>query len=449
MLCAGLKSTGDENTGIRPSMTKSASFSQNVIKLISGASIAQLIPLLAYPLLTRLFSPEAFGNFATIMLFSSLMTVVSSGCYEHAILMTRSSRESADLVCHILLRAVGYNLCFLILLIYFGDFFADWLNNPTLQTSLFFAPLIAFLGVVLACCAEWLVKYQRFWSLSVNRVTQSLSVAFAKIVLGISFKSGQGLALGEVIGRFVAAVFVSIQIVVKNRDDFCGVSKQGMDWARGRFASFPRIMIPDQLLNILSGSIHIVFIGPAFGAEQLGFVALLYSACYFPITVISTSIKDVFRQQAHIYYLETGSCRELFLVWLKRVSLFSCPFFILGFFLAPDFFTLLLGEQWQPVGQYAQIMLPMYYINLVSMSFSGILIFTENVRVSLIWQIVSLILTILALFVGCYIIEDIIFCLYLVAAVRSLTYFAYLFLAYYYSSRQDFGSSRGRFFDNY
>ena len=68
---------------------------KNIVKLSSGTAIAQLIPLLAYPVLTRIFAPEDFGTFATIILFSSLLGVFASGCYEHAIIITKSKTESA------------------------------------------------------------------------------------------------------------------------------------------------------------------------------------------------------------------------------------------------------------------------------------------------------------------------------------------------------------------
>ena len=75
----------------------------------------------------------------------------------------------------------------------------------------------------------------------------------------------------------------------------------------------------------------------------------------------------------------------------------------------------------------------MYYFNFVSMSLGGVLIFAEKINVSLYWQILSFIASVLALYIGCYVINDIYICLILLAVSRALAYIAYGILSYYYS----------------
>ena len=50
-----------------------------------------------------------------------------------------------------------------------------------------------------------------------------------------------------------------------------------------RHRNFPRLMVPDQLVNTVGGSIHVLIIGYAFGPVQLGYVSLLFSALYLPV----------------------------------------------------------------------------------------------------------------------------------------------------------------------
>lgn len=57
--------SGTAAVQVRPISTeKKSSFAGDVLKLVSGTTIAQAIGVLATPLLTRLYAPEAFGTLA-------------------------------------------------------------------------------------------------------------------------------------------------------------------------------------------------------------------------------------------------------------------------------------------------------------------------------------------------------------------------------------------------
>ncbi|TQV83008.1 oligosaccharide flippase family protein [Aliikangiella coralliicola] len=406
---------------------------KNIYKLSSGTAVAQAIPLLAYPFLTRIFSPEDFGTFATTILCSSLLGIFASGCYEHAILITKSKIDAANVIVLTLLRSC------LILLVSFpviwllNNELSIWFNDPELATSLYYAPLIALGGIIYACHSEWLIKYKEYSFLARNRIFQGVFLVASKIVIGLAFVSSQALVIGELVGRFLSSIMSIMTIAKIDHKIFLKISRPRISKLKKRFSQFPRVMVFDQFVNILGGSLHVLFIGTAFGPKELGYVALLFSALYLPITIVSSSIKDVFRQQASIEYSEYGSCRRLYLSLFKVIACFGLLVFTLGFFLSPELFPLVFGEDWRIVGEYAQIMMAMYYLNFVSMSLGGTLIFAEKIKVSLYWQILSIGLSTVALYIGCYVVGDIVSCLVYLAIARSVSYLIYIFLSYYYS----------------
>jgi len=406
---------------------------KNIVKLSSGTAIAQIIPLLAYPVLTRIFAPEDFGTFATIILFSSLLGVFASGCYEHAIIITKSKTESANLIALTMFRSCLV-LSLSLPIIYFSKIWlAKIFNDPSLVNTLYFVPFIALCGIIFAIHSEWLVKYKQYNILSRNRILQGSFLVASKIAIGINFTFIGILVIGELLGRFFSAILSLLTIIRSDTKFFKRISFKELKRIRSRFTEFPKVMIHDQLINILAGSIHVLFIGAAFGPEQLGYVALLFSALYLPVTIISSSIKDVFRQKAVFDYNESGSCRPLYLKLFKVIAIFGLPVFTFGFFVSPELFPIILGDNWRPVGAYAQIMMPMYYINFVCMSLGGVLIFTEKIKMSFYWQILSVLLNIIALYIGCYVVEDIVLCLVYLALSRSFTYVCYILMSYYYA----------------
>lgn len=406
---------------------------RNIYKLSSGTAVAQAIPLLAYPFLTRIFSPEDFGTFATTILFSSLLGIYASGCYEHAILITKTKIDAANVIALALLRSGLILFISLPIIWLLNSEVSIWFNDPELTTSLYYAPLIALGGIIYVCHSEWLVKYKEYSFLARNRIFQGTFLVASKIVIGLSLVSSQALIIGELVGRLLSSIMSILTIAKIDRKAFLSISWTQISKLKKRFSQFPRVMVFDQFINILGGSLHVLFIGSAFGPMQLGYVALLFSALYLPITIVSSSIKDVFRQKANIEYSETGSCRPLYLSLFKAIASFGLVVFSIGFFLSPELFPFVFGDEWRVVGEYAQIMMPMYYLNFVSMSLGGTLIFAEKIKVSLYWQVLSIGISTIALYMGCYVVGDIVSCLVYLAVARSVSYFVYILLSYYYS----------------
>ena len=55
-------------------MLPKSEFSRNVLKVMTGTTFAQALPILVAPVLTRLYSPEEFGVF---YLFAALVSILS------------------------------------------------------------------------------------------------------------------------------------------------------------------------------------------------------------------------------------------------------------------------------------------------------------------------------------------------------------------------------------
>ncbi len=60
-----------------PEPSRSSSFATDVLKLVTGTTFAQIIAILASPLLTRLYGPEAFGFLALFTSITSIIGVIA------------------------------------------------------------------------------------------------------------------------------------------------------------------------------------------------------------------------------------------------------------------------------------------------------------------------------------------------------------------------------------
>ncbi len=81
-----------------PTPPRSSSFTTDVLKLVTGTTFAQFIVILASPLLTRLYGPEAFGFLALFTSITSIIGVIACMHYEMRIILPKTDEKAANLL---------------------------------------------------------------------------------------------------------------------------------------------------------------------------------------------------------------------------------------------------------------------------------------------------------------------------------------------------------------
>jgi O-antigen/teichoic acid export membrane protein len=69
-----------------------------VLRLVSGTVFSQPLLLLATPVLSRCYAPEAFGLTALFLSLTDILGELSCMRYEFSIVLPKSDREAANLL---------------------------------------------------------------------------------------------------------------------------------------------------------------------------------------------------------------------------------------------------------------------------------------------------------------------------------------------------------------
>jgi O-antigen/teichoic acid export membrane protein len=80
--------------------------------MFSGTVISQAVYLLFYPILTRIYQPSDFGQYAIFIAFLSIGSLVVTGQYESSILLPKKEKN----VKYLVWGAIALALFFLLLL---------------------------------------------------------------------------------------------------------------------------------------------------------------------------------------------------------------------------------------------------------------------------------------------------------------------------------------------
>jgi len=139
--------------------TRSSSFAADVLKLVTGTTVAQVIAALASPLLTRLYGPEAFGFFAIFTSITSIIGVIACMRYELAIMLPKTDEEAANLLGLCLLCAAVVSGLTIPALYFGGDALLSLLRAPGL--GLILVPPFVFISGVFLALNYWNSRTKR------------------------------------------------------------------------------------------------------------------------------------------------------------------------------------------------------------------------------------------------------------------------------------------------
>lgn len=90
-----------------PTLNKRSSFFSNVLKLVSGTTLAQVITILSAPIISRLFAPQAFGVLNVFTSIAGIVSIVICLRYEYAIILPEDDTDAINIFALCLIIAFG------------------------------------------------------------------------------------------------------------------------------------------------------------------------------------------------------------------------------------------------------------------------------------------------------------------------------------------------------
>jgi O-antigen/teichoic acid export membrane protein len=407
-------------------------FLKNIIVSISGNSIAQVIPIIFYPVLTKIYLPGEFGLVSSLMTITTFLSVIISLKYESAIFVANSKNEALNVLIFVLLLS-GLIISIIYLpLILFSNSIVLKLKYYNLDFGLYFLfiPIIAYSIVIYNSYNEWCIKNGLYKSLVFNKISNSSSIVFFKYLFGVVKYLKNGLIIGELFGRFLPAFFSFCKLIKDEGKNIKILSIPQYKLLAYKFINFPKYSLFDQIINQIIGSFPIIFIGIYFNINEVGFFVMSMNILSVPMSVFGLSISDVFRKILLDSFRYNDDSSKIYLKFLKILFLIGIILFFILYNTIPFIFNLLLGSTWDNSIKYAFILLPSTIIGFISMSLSGVLIATNNNRLSMIWQFIYLTLVLISFFIGFLIFNNIFITITIFSGSRIISYLLYIYFSY-------------------
>ncbi len=376
-----------------------STFFSNVIKLVSGSVIAQILGVLLIPVITRLYSPDDFGVFQLLLSISGILVIFSCLSYQLAIMLPKEDEDSASIValCSILITVIS--IISGIIFIIFSDWIGEILNTPQISQYIFFLPLIIVLNSFYVVITYWLSRRKRFGIVATGQVVSTVSGKALQMGFGMYSPSPLGLIIGLVAG-FGAAIVVMLHQIKGDLLIFRRVTLTSIRNLAIRYKRFPLFTSWSMGANTISTQIAPLLLAYYFTADVVGYFAIANMVVFLPMGLIGSATSQVFFQKASDEKNRTGSVTAIVReIQPRLISIGMFPMFVL-MIIGADLFSFVLGSQWSVAGQYAGILAPWLLFVFIASPLSVIFAVLERQTVDLFFNMLILISRVVVLVIG-------------------------------------------------
>jgi O-antigen/teichoic acid export membrane protein len=368
--------------------SKAKGYIRNIITLMAGTGLSQVIPLVLSPVLTRIYSPDDFGVLAIFSSIAAVAGVAVTGRYELAIIIPKKDTDSIHMLAlSILLSCLGG--CGLMLgIIFLYDKFVRLSAVNQIGEWLYWVPLSTVLIGVYTSLNYWNNRKSLYTRLALSRVVQTVGGIITQILLGLFQTGPGGLVLGQLAGQFAVASTLGRSTLKENKEKINQIRWRRMRNLSIVYKKFPLYLILAHGFHSASGHLPTILLSGFANAATVGNFALIQRIIGSPSVVLATAIGDVFRQEASQAYTKKNGCKKIYTNTLKRLFLVSLfPFFIF-YAMGPKLIVLLFGVKWESAGQYAKILAPMFFLQFVTKPLSSMFMIAGKQKHELYWQLV-------------------------------------------------------------
>ncbi|RAH38217.1 lipopolysaccharide biosynthesis protein [Halomonas sp. SL1] len=372
-------------------------FARSVSVLVGGTAGAQLLMVLASPLLTRLYTPDDFGLLAVYAGLLGVLAVIASLRYELAIPLPESDQDAASIVVLSLLAVLGVTLTTAILVLMGGDSIASVLGVPKLAGLLWLLPL----GVLLQGCYKvfnyWAIRTKQFPLIAKTRLRQALATLAIQLV---GAKAGSvSLLGGQATGQGVGSITLARSAL--KRPELRHWRCRDVWHSAKRYRDFPLFSTWGGFFNSVGQQLPPLLFASLFGAGAAGLYALAHRVLTMPMSIVGQAVGNVFFSSAAEAYRE-GRLGPLVSSVHEKLAQIAMPPALVLIVIGPDLFTLVFGEQWRSAGDFARWMAPWLYMVFITSPLSTLFSVMEKQTQGLLFQVILLLARVVAITLGAW-----------------------------------------------
>lgn len=330
---------------------------RSTLTLLAGGALAQALPLLLGPWLTRIYSPTEFGQFSLLWAVATNLAVVGCARYEFALPLERDEGEAARLMglcARVLLVVTAVSVAVAWVLLQWQDLALAWL-----------LPLAVLAGGATQWLTLWASRAQRFALLSVARVLQYGGGALLQLVFGLLQLGTLGLLLGPIAAGLATAALLARPAPAGGWAQLWLAPTAALKALAAKHRDFPLLNTPHAFAGALQDSLALLLIATLSGEAAAGYWALALRYLKAPAGLVGGALS----QTLYPRLVQARDPQEALAVIRRSMAvLMALALPLMGVLLlwGPELFAWLFGERWVDAGALAQALSPYIAMHFIA-----------------------------------------------------------------------------------
>lgn len=416
---------------------RNSGFLRSVAVLSSGSMITSFLPIITAPINSRFYTPEQYGIWGSVTALASLLGIVAYSHFPQILFLEKDNIEIEKIFkqsIQFVILFSGLLLAITILVVSFLQY-----SNPS-QTHLnyfYFLPVLTLLSGFNATISAWSNRKQLFKKIAFNRVLQNLTSVFLQLGIGFMMGGVIGLCLSYVIGLLVSFIHYNHRAKNIYSSLFKRLNFSSLADTIKKYKQLFLLSLTSDFINNFSNQLPVLMLMSFSTPANVGYYNISNRLISLPVSFLTSSFSEVFRQRASDQYLQEGDCRKLVIKTVTVLFAITIIPFLLCMFFAPLLFKYFLGDNWEYAGTFAQLIGILFFFKIVISPVSYVVFLAKKFMISLVMDIILVACSIITLFIGLWHFKSVEISLFLYAVNYSLLYFFTLYLSLKYAKKTD------------
>jgi len=368
-------------------------FIKNTSKLLAGNTIGQIVAIIAIPIITRLYSVEAYGIFSVIIAIGLILAPFSSLSMHLAILISASEYEAKKVLKLSVLLTVSFSVLLLILCLVFENTIITLLKIDDFTWAIYTIPVIVLVQNTYTILSYWGVRVNSINSVSISKITEGISdrvIAIGFAILG--YVNVSSLIIAKVFASILALTHLLPTLITHKTE----VDRSEYSYIEllKRYVSYIKFNMPSMMIVNCAIQLPVILIAAYFSAELAGLYAIANRIVNIPVAVLGNAISKTFTKKIASHYSK-GESNEL------EKSSKSFYNLLFSYLLIPftallvagePLLNIILGVKWKGAGEMVAILSYLAMTMLLTQAFSGIFDVYEKQAIRLKFHILNFII---------------------------------------------------------
>ncbi len=330
---------------------------RSTLTLLAGGALAQVLPLLLGPWLTRIYSPTEFGQFSLVWTLSTNLAVIGCARYEFALPLERDDKQASLLMAlcgRLLLTITAVSVVIAWQLAAWQDLPLFWLLPAALLS-----------GGATQWLILWATRAQRFQLLASARVLQYGGGALLQLLLGLLQFGAVGLLLGPLLAGLAAALLLARPAPLGGWSALWRSEHGAVKTMALRHRDFPLLNTPHAFAGALQDSLAMLLIATWTGDAAAGYWALALRYLKAPASLVGGALSQTLyprlvhaadgAEALHVVRQAMALLAGLALALMAALMLWG-----------PWLFETLFGERWHDAGLLARALAPYIALHFIA-----------------------------------------------------------------------------------